>query len=667
VSLLGGQELSPGAGVRPSPRRALTLALAGSLLACSSSRAQITDYPPLDDGVCAGPLGQARELWTGATVAVAADGDRTFFVDASDGHLRALDDGKPAAVVTSNFVAGASRVRWGWLAADRRFVYWVPGNLDSPRSGELQLVRVAKAGGRAEPGFTPPGPVVSVQIDEWGGLLLTEEGLWHLDLRDWGRAHLLVRGQFSALVADGRRAYLRSVIERGPMDFVAHAVLDENGCHELTSRSIVAVDRQTGQTSSLFASTELDLFGPLVEDATHLYVAAAPTSMTADARSCRVRRLLRIPKNGGPIQSRRVPVGIGGALAQDGANLFWIDSATGRVFRADKGGGPVAVVGQLPCRPNRLAIAGRSVVTWRADGGQCRLSGLAAASQIATARVNLESGDALLAVGGGWAYLANAEDQVRRVSLARGTSESIRGPDGAPIAAVQAAVLGNNLYFIAPDFLGRWSPVNNEVVRVLEGRARALAADGNELFVATEDGGISVVGKTGGPRTLVLGRGEAVRDLVAMGQSAYWLEGPPPTQPGGRALWTSGSDGLRMEVLSKDGMDQIATDGRFIYYATEGRSRMLPSDSERPGAVVRVVDGRPSEVAGRQETITDLRASPRGIFWRQRRGIRWVDSTGTLRPLDCTVADQGVGLTESEGTVYWADGSARALMAVKLP
>jgi hypothetical protein len=624
----------------------------------------MTDFPPLDDGVCARPLGAARDLWSGATIGVAADGDQTFFV-ASDGHLRAVTEGKPPTVVATKLVAGPQRVRWGWLAVDRRFAYWVPGHLDSPRSGELQLQRVAKTGGAIQPGFTPPGPVVGVQIDDWGGLLLTEEGLWRLDLREWGRAHLLVRGQFSALVADGRRAYLRSVLEPGPMDFVAHQVLDENGCHELASQSIVAVDRQTGQTTTLFSSNELNLFGPLVEDATHLYAAAAPTAITADERNCRVRRLLRIPKDGSTVQSRRVPVGIGGALTQDGGNLFWIDSATGRVFRADKVAGPVAVVGQLTCRPNRLAIAGRNVVVWKADGGQCPLSALLAASQVAVAPVNLEAGDALLALGGGWAYVANAEDQVRRVSLARGTAETIRGVHGAPIAAVQAAVLGNALYFIAPDFLGRWSP-GGEVVRVYEGRARALAADEDQLFVATEDGGISVVGKTGAPRTLVVGRGAAVRDLVAMKRAAYWLEGPPPTQGGGRALWTSGPDGLRTELLAMDGMNQIAGDGRFIYYATEGRSRLLPSDVERPGAVVRFADGRPSELAGHQETITDLRASPRGVFWRQRRGLRWVDPSGTLRALDCTVADQGVGLTEADGTLYWADGTARALMSVKL-
>jgi hypothetical protein len=664
VSPLGRQELSPAGEARLGSACATFTAAALLLLACSSSRMQLTDYPPLDDGVCVRPLGDVHELWSGATLGVAADGDQTFFVG-GDGHLRAVIAGKPPAVVANTLVTGAQRVRWGWLAVDRRFAYWVPGYLDSPRSGELQLQRVPKTGGAIQPGFTPPGPVVAVQIDDWGGLLLTEDGLWRLDLREWGRAQLLVRGQFAALVADGRRAYLRSVLEPGPMDFVAHQVLDDNGCHELASRSIIAVDRQTGKTTTLFSSKELDLFGPLVEDATHLYAAAAPTAITADAHTCRVRRLLSIPKDGGTVQSRRVPVGIGGAMAQDSANLFWIDSATGRVFRADKGGGPVAVVAQLTCRPNRLALAGRSVVVWKADGGQCPLWALSAGSQVASALVNLEAGDALLALGGGWAYVANAEDQVRRISLTRGTSETIRGVGGAPIAAVQAAVLGNSLYFIGPDFLGRWSPAG-EVVRVFEGRARALAADDDQLFVATEDGGISVLGKTGGPRTVVVGRGGAVRDLVAMKRAAYWLEGPPPTQGGGRALWTSGPDGLRTELLAIDGMNQIATDGRSIYYATEGRSRLLPSDVERPGAIVRFADGRPAEVAGRQETITDLRASARGVFWRQRRGVRWVDPSGTLRAVDCTVADQGVGLTEADGTLYWADGTARALMSVKL-
>ena len=34
--------------------------------------------------------------------------------------------------------------------------------------------------------------------------------------------------------------------------------------------------------------------------------------------------------------------------------------------------------------------------------------------EIASFPVNLEAGDALLAVADGWAYLANAEDQLRR-------------------------------------------------------------------------------------------------------------------------------------------------------------------------------------------------------------------------------------------------------------
>jgi hypothetical protein len=147
----------------------------------------------------------------------------------------------------------------------------------------------------------------------------------------------------------------------------------------------------------------------------------------------------------------------------------------------------------------------------------------------------------------------------------------------------------------------------------------------------------------------------------------YWIEGAAPHRGGGRVLWTARPDGQRTQLLSIEGMDQIATDGQAIYYATEGRSRLLPGERELPGTVMRFFEGRPSQLADKQETVTDLRASRRGVFWRQRRGVRWIEESGALRALDCTVADQGVGLVESEGSLYWADGTARAVMSVKLP
>jgi outer membrane protein assembly factor BamB len=279
----------------------------------------------------------------------------------------------------------------------------------------------------------------------------------------------------------------------------------------------------------------------------------------------------------------------------------------------------------------------------------------------------LESGDALLAVAGGWVYVANAEDQLRRISLQKGTAEAIKGRNGAPVTAIQAAVLGDAVYFLSPDFLGRWSPASNEVVRVYEGHPRALAPDGDELYVATEDGTIAVLGKTGGPRTVLAGGGATVRDLTALHRAVYWIEGAAPNRGGGRALWTARPDGQRTQLLSIQGMDLIATDGQSIYYATEGRSRLLPGERELSGTIMRFRDGQPTQLADRQETVTDLRASSRGVFWRQRRGVRWIDQSGALRALDCTVADQGVGLVESDGYVYWADASARAVMAVRLP
>jgi hypothetical protein len=625
----------------------------------------LAEFPMLDDGACQRPLGEARELWSGATLGAASDGERTFFIDRNEGHLR-VRGGDAPGVVATNLVSGPDRVGWGWLLVDRAHVYWVPGHVEGPRSSDLQLVRVPKGGGAVQKGFQPPGPVIAVHIDEWGGLLLTEEGLWRLDLRDWGKARLIRPGQYATMAADPRRAYLRPIGESGPMDAVAHQVLDDNGCREPDSTSIVSVDRRTGAMSDLYSSKELSLFGPLVADETHLYTAAAPTASVADEKGCRVRRLLRIGKETQTVTSRVVPVGIGGDLAQQGGRLFWIDGTSGRVFRTGKTGGPVVVVGQVPCRPNRLLLAGSSVGVWRADGGQCPLALLPANGEVASAAANLEAGDALLTVGGGWAYVANAEDQLRRISLAKGTAEPIRGRGDAPVTAIQAAVVGESLFFLGPDFLGRWSP-GNEITRVFEGHARALALDGDQLYVALEDGSIAQLGNRGGPQTLVPGAGSAVRDLVAMNHAVYWTEGAGPNRGGGRTLFTLGPDRQRTQVLSIEGMDQIATDGRVLYYATEGRSRLLPGEREISGAIVRLAGGTPSRLADRQETVTDLRASRRGVFWRQRRGVRWVDEAGALRGLDCTVADQGVGLVEADGAVYWADGTARALMTARLP
>ena len=433
--------------------------------ACSSARVQIADYPMLDDGACQRPLGDVRAIWPGATVGATSDGEQTFFVDGKDGHLRVQrGDGAPR-VVAAQLVAGADRVGWGWLLADATHVYWIPGHLEGPRSSDGQLVRVAKGGGAVQPGWQPPGPVIAAHIDEWGGLLVTEEGLWRIDLREWGKARLLRAGRFATLVADPRRAFLRTIDEPGPMDLVAHQVLDGNGCNEPASAAIVAVDRHSGALASLFESRELSLFGPLVADETHLYTAAAPTALVADERSCRVRRLLRISKEGGAVQDRRVPVGIGGDLAQQGARLFWIDASTGRVFRTDKSGGAVVAVAQLACRPNRLIAAGGSLAVWKADGGPCGLAAVSPEGEIASFPVNLEAGDALLAVADGWAYLANAEDQLRRVSLARTMSEAIRGRKGLPVSAIQAAVVG--------DHSSSWRPTSWDAGRRGPIRARA--------------------------------------------------------------------------------------------------------------------------------------------------------------------------------------------------
>jgi len=618
----------------------------------------------LDDGVCARPLGEVRELWAGPTLGAVSDGAQTFLVDGRDGHLR-VKGGDGPAVVAPRLVAAPERVRWGWLLADRAHVYWIPGHVDSARPEELQLVRVSRQGGALQPGFQPPGPVISVHIDEWGGLLLTEAGLWRLDLRDWGKARLLRGGQFSTLAADPRHAYLRPTNELGPMDFVAHQVLDGNLCHEPASSSIVRVDRQTGAVGTVFQSRDLLLFGPLVADETHLYTAAEPLAEMGDDKTCRVRRLLRIGKESGSVNTRRVAAGIGGDLIGQGGHLYWIDGV-GRVFRTPKTGGPVTVLAELPCRPNRLAAGPGQVVVWKSDGGQCPLDAVPASQELATAVVHLEAGDALLAVSGGWVYLANAEDRLRRVSLATGTSAAIKARNGAPVTAIQAAVIGEALYFVGPDFLGRWSPATSEVTRLFEGHARALAPDGDELYLATDDGSIAVLGKTGRPRTLFSGQGSSVRDLAALHRAVYWIEGAAANQ-GGRALWTAGADGQRTRLLATEGMDQIATDGRAVYYATEGRSRLLPGERELSGTVMRFLDGQPTKLADRQETVTDLRAGPRGVFWRQRRGIRWIDESGALRALDCTTADQGVGLVEAGGAVYWADATARSVMMARLP
>lgn len=603
-------------------------------------------------------------MWSGATLGVASDRGQRFFVDAKDGHLWGAQGDAPPAVVASQFVPAADRVAWGWLSIDRGHAYWTPGQMVGQRSGERQILRVPRQGGPVQPGFQPKGPVVAVQIDDAGGLLLTEEGLWSLDLRDWGKARLLRPGHFSSLAADGRRVYLRPVRDAVPMDLVAKQVVGENRCFEPRGTRVVVIDRQSGAETPFFDGGDLTLFGPLVQDETHLFVAATETSLLADLRSCQVRTLLRISKDGGASQARRLPVGLGGDLVAVGAHLYWIDAISGRVFTTPKGGGPISVLAQLPCRPNRLAAVGGGLELWKGDGGSCPLTRVALDRPVAAAAANLDPGDALLAVGSGWAYVADADDRLRRISLARGTVEPVRGKDGVQVVATQGAVIGEALFFLAPDFLGRWSPDAGEVVRVYEGRVRALASEGDDLYVATHDGTIATLGKSGGARTVILGTGASVRDLAALGAAVYWIEGPP--RGGGRALWTSAAEGARTQLMAVDGMDQIASDGRAIYYATEGRSRILPTDSERSGAIVRFAGGRVAEIAGRQETVTDLRASPHGVFWRQRRGVRRLDAAGALTAVDCTVADQGVGLAEADGFLYWTDATARALMVARV-
>jgi hypothetical protein len=379
-----------------------------------------------------------------------------------------------------------------------------------------------------------------------------------------------------------------------------------------------------------------------------------------------VRRLLRISKETGAVQNRRVAAGIGGDLLGHGGHLFWLDGG-GRLFRTPKTGGAVSVVAQLPCRPIRMAAAGAFIDVWKSDSGPCGLLAVPANQELASVAAYLDAGDALLAVAGGWVYVANADDRLRRISLQKGTSEAIKGRNGAPVVAIQAAVMGDALYFLGPDFLGRWSAATSEVTRVYEGQARALATDGDDLYVATADGTIALLGKNGGPRTVLAGGGATVRDLTALHRAVYWIEGAAPDRGRGRALWTARPDGQRTQLVSIEGMDQIATDGQAIYYATEGRSRLLPGERELPGTVMRFRDGQSLQLADRQETVTDLRASRRGVFWRQRRGVRWIDAAGTMRALDCSIADLGVGLVEADGVLYWADGTARAVMTVKLP
>jgi hypothetical protein len=647
---------------------ALSACLSG---ACPRVRFE-AGYPALDDGICQRPLGAAGQISPGPALAAASDGERLFFVDGRTGDLRVGLDGR-SRVVAPKLVAAPQVVESGWLAADRAHAYWIPGQ-SLARNPDRRLLRVASEGGPVQAGFEPAAPVIAVQIQEGDGLLLAGDGLWALDLRDWGKARLILPGEFATFAADRRQVYLRPLRRAAPLDHLAQQVLGDGRCREPYSAQVVGLDRQTGRVTTVYQSTTLALFGPLLLDATHLYLAATPAADLADAQHCRARKLLQIPRHGGTAEARQLP-GVGADMTQDAQQLYWIDPGSGRVYRTGKRGGAVGVVGQLACDPDRLLVRGGTIHVWKSDGRRCPFVELASGGTVASVGAALEPGDDLLAASDGWAYLADAGGRLRRISLelglARGPGQAITSADGAPVMALEALAAPGSVFFRDPDRVGRWSEKDRRVVWIHQGRARALTLAGDEVYFATDAGNIVAASVQGAAvRTVVEGTGR-VRDLAIAEGVLYWTEVRDLLQPTGRTLRTSAlhppAAGGPRQLLARDWLDLLASDGRGLYYSTQGWSRTLPSEREVPGTITRLLPEPSQRLADRQETIAALVASPRGVFWRQRQGVRWVDERGTLRALDCTFGDEARGLVASGGTVTWADASAGALLTASLP
>jgi hypothetical protein len=100
--------------------------IAAALLPAACLRPTLFPPPP-DDGLCRGPLGQARELGAEPVTAVATDGQQLFAVHTKDGSLwsRPLGGGQGTGRRLAERIApGAAAGARGWLVASGAHVYW---------------------------------------------------------------------------------------------------------------------------------------------------------------------------------------------------------------------------------------------------------------------------------------------------------------------------------------------------------------------------------------------------------------------------------------------------------------------------------------------------------------------------------------------------------------
>jgi hypothetical protein len=633
--------------------------IAAALLPAACLRPTLFPPPP-DDGLCRGPLGQARELGAEPVTAVATDGQQLFAVHTKDGSLwsRPLGGGQGTGRRLAERIApGAAAGAGGWLVASGAHVYWLARRLPWKRE-PAQILRVPRQGGMAQAAPAPDEPVLDLVIDQQDLLVLTTRGVWSVAEPGGGPPRRLVQGEFQALAAEGGEIYLRQL--RGGDRVIPADRMSAGGqrpCDQRLDTQLYRLDRQSGALTLLQEIRATVGAGPLRIDGTHLYFGTGAGEVVPGQTSCvvEVRSLIRVPRTDGDAQ--RYPVnGVGPDLGVRGAHLFWLDRAAGRLFRMVKTGGRAEVVAQTTCRPDHLLLAGAQAYLWGGETGSCPLVAADDQGTLAAVVGSLRAAPRtfrLLAMRADEAYL-DVDGTVRRVRVATGEFDTVSTDQGEPLEATEAALVGDQVWFAGTDFVARLPPGSTRALREYRGESHQLAAGERALYVAGRHD-IVRLAAAGTAQVVVAGVGP-VQALAVAGDRLFFST---PAASDRRVLWAvpggSAKHPERLDELA--GLGVLASDGAELYYAVNGEHR---------GRIVR--HGRWSRtVADHQFDVTDLSAGARGVFWNQRRGLRWLDPSGTLRAVDCSSGLGASGVIAANDHLYWADRGDGILLAAPLP